>query len=42
MKHILIVVDMQRDLVDGAPGTPEAHAAALTTMGCCQIQIKNT
>ena len=21
--------------------TPESHAAALTTMGCCQIQIKN-
>ena len=26
MKHILIVVDMQKDFVDGALGTPEAQA----------------
>ena len=26
MKHILIVVDMQTDFVDGALGTPEAVA----------------
>ena len=26
MKHFLIVVDMQKDFVDGALGTPEAQA----------------
>ena len=26
MKHILIIVDMQKDFVDGALGTPEAQA----------------
>ncbi len=26
MKHILVVVDMQKDFVDGALGTPEAQA----------------
>ena len=26
MKHVLIVVDMQTDFVDGALGTPEAAA----------------
>lgn len=28
MKHILIIVDMQKDFVDGALGTPEAQAIA--------------
>ena len=28
MKHFLIVVDMQKDFVDGALGTPEAQAIA--------------
>ena len=26
MKHFLIVVDMQRDFIDGSLGTPEAQA----------------
>ena len=26
MKHFLIIVDMQKDFVDGALGTPEAMA----------------
>ena len=26
MKHFLVVVDMQKDFVDGALGTPEAEA----------------
>ena len=26
MKHFLIVVDMQKDFIDGALGTPEAAA----------------
>ena len=39
MKRFLIVVDMQKDFVDGALGTPDSHRAALTTMGMCQIDI---
>ena len=26
--HVLVVVDMQNDFIDGALGTPEAEAAA--------------
>ena len=32
MKHFLIVVDMQKDFVDGALGSPEAQAIVPNVM----------
>ena len=34
MKHFLIVVDMQKDFVDGALGTPEAQAIVGKVVDC--------
>ena len=39
MKHILIVVDMQKDFVDGALGTPEAQA--IVECVCERIRTHN-
>lgn len=38
---LLVVVDMQKDFVDGALGTPESHKNALSAMEACQIEIRN-